>query len=143
METSMHPDLPFWDDKPWQDGGRYSGWEWIRDEAGNLVFTMRSQCQNKPDAAELLTDTRLTDKKINKMTHQHLDQEIDDTVAQEATMMMLLSDIRITDARLSGAIDHEEGLRALHATAVDRVVLLRLLKRDLQAKAYSPSTTEV
>ena len=49
----------------------------------------------------------------------------------------------ITDARLSDAIDHEEGLRALHDAANDRVSLLRSIKRDLQARADSISSANV
>lgn len=52
-------------------------------------------------------------------------------------MEILRNDMRITDARLSDAIDHQEGLRALHDAASDRVALLRSIKRDLQARADS------
>lgn len=52
-------------------------------------------------------------------------------------MEILRADMRITDARLSDAIDHEEGLRSLHEAATDRVALLRSIKRDLQAKSDS------
>jgi hypothetical protein len=52
-------------------------------------------------------------------------------------MEILRTDMRITDARLSDAIDCEEGLRALHGAATDKVALLRTIKRDLQARADS------
>jgi len=52
-------------------------------------------------------------------------------------MEILRTDMRITDARLSDAIDHEEGLRLLHDAATDRVALLRSIKRDLQARVDS------
>ena len=52
-------------------------------------------------------------------------------------MEILRTDIRITDARLSDAIHHEEGLRSLHNAATDRVALLRSIKRDLQTRVDS------
>jgi hypothetical protein len=57
-----------------------------------------------------------------------------------AAMEILRTDMRITDARLSDAIDHEKRLRALHDTATDRVALLRSIKRDLQARVDSISS---
>jgi hypothetical protein len=58
-------------------------------------------------------------------------------------MEILRSDMRITDARLSDAIDHEEGLRSLHDAAIDRVTLLRSIKRDLQARVDSICSANV
>lgn len=57
--------------------------------------------------------------------------------SERLAMDILRTDMRITDARLSDAIDCEEGLRALHDAATDRVALLRSIKRDLQARADS------
>jgi len=63
-----------------------------------------------------------------------------DEAGDEATcslLVILRTDMRITDARLSDARDHEEGLRALHAAANDRVAWLRSIKRDLQSRVDS------
>jgi len=57
--------------------------------------------------------------------------------SERLALEILRADMRITDARLSDAIDHEEGLRALHDAAKDRVALLRSIKRDLQARVDS------
>lgn len=57
--------------------------------------------------------------------------------SERLTMEILRTNMRITDARLSDAINHKEGLRALHDAANDRVVLLRSIKRDLQARVDS------
>jgi len=57
--------------------------------------------------------------------------------SERLAMEILRTDMRITDARLSDAIDHEEGLRCLHDAATDRVALLRSIKRDLQARVDS------
>ena len=59
--------------------------------------------------------------------------------SERLAMEILRTETRITDARLSDAIDHEEGLRALHDAANDRVALLWSIKRDLQARADSIS----
>jgi len=59
---------------------------------------------------------------------------------ERMAMEILRTDMRITDARLSDAIDHEEGLRSLHDAATDRVALLRSIKRDLQARVDSISS---
>jgi hypothetical protein len=56
---------------------------------------------------------------------------------ERIAMEMLRKEIGIVEARLSDAIDHEEGLRALHDASSDRVALLRSLKSDIEAMAAS------
>lgn len=58
-------------------------------------------------------------------------------------MEILRADMRITDARLSDAIDHEEVLRSLHDAANARVALLRSIKSDLQARVDSITSANV
>jgi hypothetical protein len=43
--------VPLWEGKLWHDRGPYSDWGWIRDEAGNLIFIVRSQCGDYSDEA--------------------------------------------------------------------------------------------
>jgi len=43
--------LPLWVGKLWHDRGPYSDWGWIRDDAGNLIFIVRSQCGDYSDEA--------------------------------------------------------------------------------------------
>lgn len=57
--------------------------------------------------------------------------------SERLAMDMLRTDMRINDARLSDAIEFEEGLRSLLNAVTDRVALLRSVKRDLQARADS------
>ena len=52
-------------------------------------------------------------------------------------MEILRTDMRITEARLADAIDHEGGLRSLLDAATNRVALLRSIKRDLQSRVGS------
>ena len=61
--------------------------------------------------------------------------------SERLAMDILRNDMRITDARLSDATDHEEGLRALHDAANARVELLRSIKLDLQARVDSICST--
>lgn len=82
------------------------------------------------------SDTTMTTKNVVGVAQPRLVSGSSERLAME----MLRTDMRITDARLSDAIDHEEGLRALRDAANDRVALLRSIKRDLQAKADSISS---
>lgn len=50
---------------------------------------------------------------------------------------MLREEARVNDARLSMAIDHEEQLRKLHESASDTLIMLRAVKRDIDARAES------
>jgi len=74
-----------------------------------------------------------TPKNVIEVAQPSLDRGCSERLALE----MLRTDMRITDARLSDAIDHAQGLRALHDAANDRVALLRSIKRDIQEKADS------
>jgi hypothetical protein len=48
---------------------------------------------------------------------------------------ILINEMRVVDARLSDAIDHERDLRILHGHAYDRAHALKANKADLIARS--------
>jgi hypothetical protein len=48
---------------------------------------------------------------------------------------ILMNEMRVVDARLSDAIDHERDLRILHGHAYDRAQALKANKADLIARS--------
>lgn len=77
-----------------------------------------------------------TEKDVGRVAQPRLVSGCSENLAME----ILRNDMRIIEARLSDAIDHEEGLRTLHAQAEAKVVLLRAIKRDLEARVDSISS---
>jgi hypothetical protein len=124
---------------------------WMDERRNAAEFTTLGMIQEKlrPLCSKRRTHEKSMKPEINTETEETVQTGGDQAFAQarlvsgfseRLAMEILRNDMKITDARLSDAIDHEEGLRSLHIAAVGRVVLLRTIKRELQARVDSISS---